>query len=297
MKKIIFILAILSFCLNNTNSQENEWASYFPLKVGNTWYYRTWYFPFPMIGSYHKEYIDKDSLINGIKYYKLIKNLNNYEWLRIDSVKGNLLVYSPGSGCGSYSNDKIIDSLASSLNDQINCLYNFYFTRRCNGIGTTVIFNDSVRYKSFSRDGLFVGGMTYAKNFGVIKSCSGEPPPCQVFTDLIGCRIDGIVYGDTNLVNIEQTSSEVPNGFFLYQNYPNPFNPVTNLEFGISDLGFVELKVYDINGRQVAILVNEKLSPGNYKIRFDGSNYPSGIYYYKLEAGDFSEVRKMILLK
>ena len=69
------------------------------------------------------------------------------------------------------------------------------------------------------------------------------------------------------------------------------------MEFGISDLGFVSLRVYDALGKEVAVLVNENLSPGIYDALFDGSNYPSGIYYYKLEAGSFSEVRKMILLK
>ena len=84
---------------------------------------------------------------------------------------------------------------------------------------------------------------------------------------------------------------------FLYQNYPNPFNPVTNLEFGISDLGFVSLKVYDALGQEVRTLANEIRSPGNYNVEFDGSDLPSGIYFYKLEAGDFVETKRMILLK
>jgi hypothetical protein len=69
------------------------------------------------------------------------------------------------------------------------------------------------------------------------------------------------------------------------------------LEFGISELGFVSLKVYDLLGKEVAVLVNEKLSPGNYEFEFNGSGLSSGIYFYKLEAGNFSETRRMILLK
>jgi len=88
-----------------------------------------------------------------------------------------------------------------------------------------------------------------------------------------------------------------PESYSLSQNYPNPFNPLTHLEFGISDLEFVSLKVYDVLGNEVKILVNEIKSPGVYNVQFDGSNLSSGIYYYKLTAGEFSEVKKMTLLK
>ena len=87
------------------------------------------------------------------------------------------------------------------------------------------------------------------------------------------------------------------NDLYLYQNYPNPFNPVTNLEFGISKLEFVILKVYDISGNEIATLINEKKYPGNYKVVFDGSNLSSGIYYYKLTSGNHSETKRMLLLK
>jgi len=99
------------------------------------------------------------------------------------------------------------------------------------------------------------------------------------------------------LVGVQSISVEVPSGFSLNQNYPNPFNPVTNLEFGISDLGFVSLKVYDILGKEVATLVNEKLSPGKYKVEFDGSALPSGIYFYRITAGEFTNTKRMMLVK
>lgn len=115
---------------------------------------------------------------------------------------------------------------------------------------------------------------------------------------------DGYYFDNFRVVNYTDTitsltpvSSSVPDKFRLEQNFPNPFNPVTNLEFGIPDLGFVSLRVFDALGKEVAVLVNETLSPGNFKTEFNGTDYPSGIYYYRLEAGSFSEVKKMILLK
>ncbi len=92
--------------------------------------------------------------------------------------------------------------------------------------------------------------------------------------------------------------------FVLNQNYPNPFNPITVINYSIPNVGQfaksshnVTLKVYDVLGREIATLVNEKQSPGNYEITFDAIGFPSGIYFYKLTAGNFTKVRKMILMK
>lgn len=91
--------------------------------------------------------------------------------------------------------------------------------------------------------------------------------------------------------------ANVPAEYELEQNYPNPFNPSTTIEFKIPREGFVTLKVYDILGHERAVLMNEKLHPGNFNVRWDADNFPSGVYYYKLQAGDFTSTRKMILLK
>jgi uncharacterized delta-60 repeat protein len=98
----------------------------------------------------------------------------------------------------------------------------------------------------------------------------------------------------TGIIN---TSNNIPERFELKQNYPNPFNPKTNLEFQISDFGFVSLKVFDIKGDEVANILNQNLTAGEYKIIFDASNLSSGIYYYQLKTDNFSETKKMILVK
>ena len=91
--------------------------------------------------------------------------------------------------------------------------------------------------------------------------------------------------------------SSIPLVYSLEQNYPNPFNPTTNLEFGISELGFVSLKIYDMLGKEVKTLVNETKPAGRYIVSFDGSNLASGVYYYRIQAGDFVETKRMLLLK
>jgi archaellum component FlaG (FlaF/FlaG flagellin family) len=99
-------------------------------------------------------------------------------------------------------------------------------------------------------------------------------------------------------VSVEDNQSDLlPASFELMQNYPNPFNPATFIEYQISSTNLVSIKVYDLIGREVAILVNEVKQPGSYQVSFGGENLASGVYFYKMTAGDFSSVKKMNLLK
>jgi hypothetical protein len=107
------------------------------------------------------------------------------------------------------------------------------------------------------------------------------------------------------ITNTQNYSNIIPEIFVLYQNYPNPFNPITKIKFEISNTPLnplsrgekVTLKIYDILGKAIQTLVNEPLQPGTYEVTFDGSNLPSGIYFYKIETGRFVETKKMLLIK
>jgi hypothetical protein len=92
-------------------------------------------------------------------------------------------------------------------------------------------------------------------------------------------------------------NSFVPETFSLNQNYPNPFNPITTISFVIGHSSFATLKVFDVNGKEIATLVSKELPAGEYKRTFDASNLPSGIYFYQLKAGNFTQTKKMTLLK
>jgi hypothetical protein len=97
--------------------------------------------------------------------------------------------------------------------------------------------------------------------------------------------------------NFVKSDNSSPFKYELSQNYPNPFNPVTNIKYQIQKLGFVTLKIYDITGREVKTLVNEIKNPGNYSVTFNGSELSSGVYFYRIQAGDFIQVKKMVLIK
>jgi Secretion system C-terminal sorting domain len=97
--------------------------------------------------------------------------------------------------------------------------------------------------------------------------------------------------------SVRELSAEAPMRFSLEQNFPNPFNPTTNISFSLSSRSFVSLKVYDLKGREVATVVSEEMSEGNYAKQWNARNLPSGIYFYRLQAGSFKETKKLLLLK
>ena len=101
----------------------------------------------------------------------------------------------------------------------------------------------------------------------------------------------------TNVLGVELNKSTLPAGFSLSQNYPNPFNPSTTINYSIPRGQFVTLKVYDLLGKEVATLVNEEQKAGSYKVNFNASRFTSGVYFYRLQAGNFLETKKFILLK
>jgi photosystem II stability/assembly factor-like uncharacterized protein len=107
------------------------------------------------------------------------------------------------------------------------------------------------------------------------------------------------VYKSSNsgYVGIFPINSQIPRQFSLYQNYPNPFNPSTKIRFDVRDVSDVKLIIYDILGNALNTLVNEQLKPGIYEAEFDAENLTSGVYFYKLSAGEFVETKKMILVK
>jgi hypothetical protein len=110
-------------------------------------------------------------------------------------------------------------------------------------------------------------------------------------------NVDGVSYnGSMTTTSVEQISG-LPNDYYLSQNYPNPFNPSTNIEYSIPSESFVELKVYDVLGNEIASLVNEQQQAGVYRADFTADNLPSGMYFARITANDFSQVIKMILLK
>jgi hypothetical protein len=146
----------------------------------------------------------------------------------------------------------------------------------------------------------FLGTARMRVTSKMMESCGHTPPtPCNVPPDPIGYHgemedFDIII---TNVTGITNITFSVPDKFGLYQNYPNPFNPVTEIKFDVAKAGDVSVVIYNVTGAEAQTLVKENLQAGTYKTEWNASNFPSGVYYYKITAGNFTETRKMVLVK
>jgi len=102
---------------------------------------------------------------------------------------------------------------------------------------------------------------------------------------------------ECDFTHIVKGEGQIPAAYTLYQNYPNPFNPSTTIKYFIPKTQHVTIKVYDILGREIAVLVNERQQAGEHSLIFNGQNLSSGIYFYRMKTGDFSAIRKSVLTK
>ncbi len=151
-----------------------------------------------------------------------------------------------------------------------------------NLLDSLTTFPDSVRLRMRATGGVTPGIYT-------VTVTGRGPNGTPVHTRTISVNV-----GNVGLIN---TNTEIPDKFYLYQNYPNPFNPVTNIKFDVAKSGLVKLTVFDVTGKSVSTLVNEQLGAGSYSFDFNASGLASGIYFYKVETPEFTNIKKMILVK
>jgi hypothetical protein len=294
MKSVIVAIIMLTF-FTEGHAQFGDLQNFYPLQAGNTWYYKMvdqWYQTY-----YHKATIISDTIINGNRYFMKKEFFNTITFVRFDTTCGNLLVYSATGGCNGYSNDLIIDSIASSVGDDVNCWNYAIYNRRCELISNETVFGSNVAIRQFRFDGLNSGRNKYAYGFGRVYSCGGDPTPCQSSTYTIGCRINGIVYGDTNLVGIESHESAVIQDFERVSNFPNPFNPSTVVKFTLSEQQYVVMEIYDVSGNRVDVPINKNFVAGTHEIIWNAANHPAGIYFCRLTAGDSERSLKLLYIK
>jgi endoglucanase len=161
--------------------------------------------------------------------------------------------------------------------------------------------------------GLIVGGPEQYRSDAVLQALyTSSTPPALVYADSLPSYasneiainwnaplvfVAGYFRGVSGPTSLSGESPQVPSAFFLEQNYPNPFNPKTVVSYQLSAVSEVRLGVYDLLGREVAILVNDRKAPGRYEVAFDGTNLSSGVYICRMNAGKYVESKKMLLTK
>ncbi|MBK8553733.1 MAG: T9SS type A sorting domain-containing protein [Ignavibacteria bacterium] len=310
MKKIVFAFVLVILIQSvDSHAWDTTAAKYYPLSVGNVYVFNKYDLWFScntheILATYYVHISNTTLKPNGKTYYQFSGWWNlvgfgspSWTYQRIDSNSMNVYAYD------SVNNSEFLhDSLSGTVNTNFDCeRLNFiqphgWYER----IDQMTIFNSVRNRRQFQCSGPIIAGTYYYlvegigfTGFSICELGSGEE------YKLKGCVLDGIVYGDTALTSIHQNENLIPDKFSLSQNFPNPFNPVTDIPYSLSEDRFVTLKVYDVSGNEIATLVNEKQTSGTYSYQFSTVNYQlaSGIYFYKLEAGDFSETKRMILLK
>jgi hypothetical protein len=176
------------------------------------------------------------------------------------------------------------------------CTYTYFNT----GIDSAMIIS--------APNGTWANNPTRVSLNGVDVSISASPHACFRFVNNDSCFADWSEYSASNVwaatgctgtivTGVNHNGNEIPKTYSLSQNYPNPFNPNTNIKFSIPKNSFVKLVVFDVTGQEVASIVNEQLNAGNYSYNFDASNIATGVYFYKIQADGFSDVKKMMLIK
>ena len=289
---------------NITPAEENyDW---FPLKIGNYWVYEVYVDETGVpefVGFEIKSIIDTLTENNGKNYF-LYKNIYTNGMIdtlaiRLDSLTANMYVYSKDTG-----DELLFENLAAVVGDSVcyeyNPAWNCQFVqleREFTDFGLNTLIKD---YYPQSLGWYF--GHSLVKGIGLYKTWNGDN---VTFSSILkGCIINGVVYGDTTVVSVEDETPNLPKEFYLSQNYPNPFNPTTIIKYSIPNVARSEasqnkivLKVYDVLGKEIATLVNEEKPPGTYEVTFNAAGLPSGVYLYRLTAGNFSDVKKLILIK
>ncbi|MBS1493070.1 MAG: T9SS type A sorting domain-containing protein [Bacteroidetes bacterium] len=300
-KTILILLAILvvsQFVPGSVFAWDTTAAKYYPLKVGNSYTFKNKIYMLACYelntGTSQITITGETVMPNGKKYFEFSNTyfdttfITFWKFQRIDSATMNVYGYRT-----SNQTEYLIDSLLGSTNSTFkSCrfeipakqgIYGALQSQMIFGSQRMVRFNNVTHYPAIISytliEGIGYGGYYYCLDDGAS-------------SELISCVIDGVV-----MTPVTQTSTEVPDRFSLKQNYPNPFNPVTKINYELRTAGFVSIKVYDVMGKELSQLVNENQTTGSYEVTFDGTNLPSGVYYYRIETEGFSEVKKMNLVK
>jgi len=259
---------------------------------------------------------------NGIPSYYIFSNCiftnNNFGLVQIWNLSAEYVMYKTTNNGANWSliqNPGGAQNMLTYLVENQNILYagtehGLYtstnsgnnWVQASNGLPSIpvegFVFRDNFIYVAMGSTNVFRStdnGLTWQSynegiTTGVLRSMTSGGP-------YLFASGEGVFYIRNFQTDIRICSGSIPDKFSLSQNYPNPFNPATSIKYSVSSIQSVKLSIYNILGKEVETLVNEKQSAGTYEVNWNASNYPSGIYFYRLQAGDFTETKKMILIK
>lgn len=315
MKKLLFVIFIInasSVFAQNFNKPLGEWYGLFTnqLKVGNVFVYRDYYWRL----LYKLEIIDTVNIENmnyskGI-IYDYYGQLPFYIYLTLR--KDNYFVaydsmanYYTGKKYIYYKKDAQIGDYWIQYRNGWGCdtCKVYYNIIDIINLGTFWGQSVPVKWLRITDSVLTMYWEFWSEEFGLVQANIDDYQINGVFF-LWGCVINDTVYGDTSFtVSVNDKNDIIASDFELYQNFPNPFNAVTTIKYKLNKSGFVRLKIYDVLGNEVALLLNEEKSAGTYYVDFDSERLSnsktlsSSIYFYEFTFNNYRKVKKMILNK
>lgn len=312
MKKLILLL-LLPFLIPSQMFAQLA-SDYFPLHVGDYWVQHTDTISFDYLPTTIRKDIEALDVILGEEYFRMKKNRatddgssesTSYYWFREDST-GILL--------GGFGNSSVVAS-ATILdppilwlpNGIVNAGYTWdfncpemggHFSFSIGGINDTVempagTFNDCLRTHEMVVN---ASGDTTQMNLIYYAEGIGEISDFQYLVDVEFYEVELVEYYVSYPVGVINSPS-IPSNFCLLQNYPNPFNPVTNIQYSVPNLEFIQIKIFDILGKEIITLINEEKYAGTYNVEFNATNLSSGVYFYIMKAGSFLKTNKLLLIK
>ncbi len=266
--------------------------TFYPLEVGNVWQYKV------------ANIVEDQTVNKGYDFMKVLSDtiigdnicfkvetvgwFDTIKYQIYDSLKGSIVSY--------LLDEEAISFKLNSMNNE--CWPYEMGSEICNrGTYLESIFDEEKPVIYFSQGGYNSKYFHLAKDFGTVwMSYDISWISRDIwYYDLVYAKIGGIEYG--TFVSVENEDSSHPIDYFLSQNYPNPFNPSTRINYSLPHSSKVTLKVYDILGNEIKTLVNKEQNAGIYEVEYDSKGLSSGIYFYRIVTDEFSETKKMILMR
>ena len=274
-----------------SQADSDTFVNYFPLNTGDWRRYEYTYMSYPPeLGG--QLFVFDSLLIGGILYYGIGSDSLHLKNYRMDSLGNVIQLFSNGERViypfGSFENDSFM--IVDSVYGYTTLITVTGRNETCSSIAGSFqncmsIFVDNLSLTDVEQ------WITFAPNVGIVTE-GGGTWRASLHSAKIGTTFYGEIIGVDN-----KLFSQIPEVYNISQNYPNPFNPVTNISYSLPVSGDVTLIIYNLLGEEVARLVDGLQQAGEYQTQWNASNFASGIYFYRLQAGDFVQTRKMVLLK
>ena len=282
IKQLLILFSLLMCIVTDGNAQ-----GYYPLQVGNVWQYSYAYFHYDSCTTFA---LNDTIMPNGFTYLHVYNSF----------IFGDEYFRQSGSKVYRYSlyseTEELFYDFSKTTSDTVAIHCYQYDT------STVMVVYDKMANVFGSVRRVWGFSETYRHStFYALREVTDSIGPTDYTVEpginltLHGAILNGKIYG--SVTGVESQTSFIPKKFQLFQNYPNPFNPTTLIKYDLPKSLHVRLTVYDVLGKGIATLVNELQNPGIKSVMFDGTSLPSGVYFYRLEAGLFSETKKLLLIR